>query len=787
MNSAFLQILEGGIIVNRWKEIETKINSIEDMSQFNSYIFKTITQALITVFPNSIIEETAFNNSRLFFDFFIDLREMRLFVDIKHSKDLIIEFWEKQLPIILSQLSNVKEKERKKTKFLLIYIESNEPLESFGIEINSPNLLIISLKHLIEIQNQIQLHSDKLFVFEVLINYLSGFITENFVEAYIKFLMIYENFDPSKFYYSLKEFLKNINATLLIIRNQEILDNYDISIQFPSEKIKIINALLEREPLKLLEISKTVNISEELTSLILFYFINENIFKPNREANFSFKIGIAPFKRILQYIFYLEDKTFLINLYKSVYLQRSLSSLVEYTKDRFFLREEDNSEEIKKLIELFPSVLFYCIFEEKRLGFFKNASKDKNFNTYNAFKDDIFSKIIEDLFKNKDLMKDIFVYNKISDYKFLGNMILLKEAKQFLDFKTEKTISIVKLKEDVSLEAGMPIFLPDSNQLVNLVAKAIQLKDYLFAIKKCDEFLAEPSLENLKPQFLINKGTAFTYLQKYSKAIEMYEEALEFNVQLPIIYTNLFRAWYNKYKIAIDNQKDYPIIPIVLLRYLNNARVNLDKFKTLKLNAKDKEKFSKFKNEENQFNVDLNSFYEYCLKGLNINDIPIFLALVALIEDEYLTLIYKANSDSIKSLTEKEPNEISSDNWNYLAIFFKDINRNDLALIAINKGLKKINEMKDSFALSDTKGEILYNLGNYEEAFNFFNLILEVNEDDLRVSYFYAETCWKAAKTAKELGKLEIFEELRTKSLKLIETHCKDEKVKKKILEEFSQ
>ncbi len=766
--------------MNKWEEVEKQISSIEDMSQFNAYIFKTITQALITVFPNSIIEETAFNKSRLFFDFFIDLQEMRLFIDIKYSKNLIVEFWEKQLPIILSQLSKVKEKERKKTKFLLIYVESTEPLESFGIEIDSPNLLIISLKNLLEIQNQIQFHSDKLLVFEMIINNLSGFITGNFVEAYKKFLMIYENFDPLKFYDYLKEFLKNINASLLKIMNQEILDKYDISIQFSNEKIKIINAIFEREPLKLLEISKAVNISDELTSLIQFYFINENIFKQNGETEFSFNIGIAPFKKILQLIFYLEDKTFLINLYKSAYLQRSLSSLVEYTKNRFFIKGEDNLEEIKKIIELFPSALFYCLFEEKKLPFFKNASKDENFNTYDAFKDNIFSKIIEDLFNNKDLMKDIFVYNKILDYKFLGNMILLKEANKFLDFKTEVTISIVKLKEGVSIEAGAPVFLPDLDQLVNLVAKDIQFKDYLGAIKKCDDFLAKSELEKNKIHFLINQGVAYAHLGKFSKAIQNYNKALKIK-ELPIIYKNLSHAWFNKYIQVIKQQTEFKIDLVEILEFLNNAKINLETVNLFDKNELTDVSFKDLKDLEHNIKEEFETIFNQSIKLISPNQIPYVLFQARKIDNNFIKLIYDKNSEEIDKLLDMEYHKLDPNLWNSLAIVYSELGKNQAAFNCIEKAQKVCIEKSNFFVYLDTKAEVLLNMKKYKEALVLFNQILEKDKDDIRVKHFYAESCWKAAKTERELGKKERFRELMQIAYNLRDEYCYDEKIRNKI------
>jgi len=179
------------------------------------------------------------------------------------------------------------------------------------------------------------------------------------------------------------------------------------------------------------------------------------------------------------------------------------------------------------------------------------------------------------------------------------------------------------------------------------MAKLIGLKNYEGVIEEIDKYLTEPSLEDLKPQFLINKGVAYAYLGKFTKAIQIYEDALKFNEQLSTLYANLFRAWFNKYKQAINNQEDYPIISIYLLRYLNSSKVFLDKLNDLELSEEEQKKIKDLENADNDLKEEFSAFYDQCLNGMDLNDVPIFLTLVSIINEDYFYKILGKNEKAL--------------------------------------------------------------------------------------------------------------------------------------------
>jgi len=101
----------------------------------------------------------------------------------------------------------------------------------------------------------------------------------------------------------------------------------------------------------------------------------------------------------------------------------------------------------------------------------------------------------------------------------------------------------------------------------------------------------------------------------------------------------------------------------------------------------------------------------------------------------------------------------------------------------IEKSIKFLEEKTDILAILDTKAEILNNLGDFKNAFELFQKILKVDKNDLRVRKFYAETCWKASKAAREIGLRAEYERLENLAKQLVDTHCSSENVKKEIKE----
>ena len=407
-------------------------------------------------------------------------------------------------------------------------------------------------------------------------------------------------------------------------------------------------------------------------------------------------------------------------------------------------------------------------------------SKSKFSNSYNDFKVKLFEKLIFDYFNNRDLISKIFLERKILDERFLGNLVLLKENKQFLDFSIESKISQIKIKPKAPIKAGTPISFKKPEMAINIVYKFIELKDYKDAIEKCDEFLNSDKLEHLRVPLLINQGVAYAYLSKFSKAIDNYEKALEID-EKPIIYKNLVHAWFNKYIQAVEDQKEYPLIAEVLLDYLHNAKVNLNKLKLLDISKIKDVNSDDISELESKIQGEFENFYKQYLKNVDEKQIPRVLLTIRNYDLNYLKETYKFNRDLIEKLCKKEFYELGSSSWNHLAIIYLLLKKNHVALDLVNKAFKSLDHKINEIAYLDTKAEILMNLGRDVEALEYFLEILEIDENNYKVKNFYAETCWKTAKLYQKLGDTENYQIYRKKAINLLETHCTDSFIKKKI------
>lgn len=767
-------------------EFFENFKKIESPSDLNIYIGEEISGILKIIFPDAELIE-ANQIEKAIFDLAIETESIRILCEYKFSNKSILHFWKSQIPIISNQLVSLKEE--KVPKYFLIYIESDENLEEMDLTPIYKNIIVIKLKTLLDIRNHfVHINPDNMKIFESLFEASSGILYDNFIYKFLDFIKEEKLFDEIKFNENLSELLDTIDSNLLKVQKERVMKKYDLSEQYLSIKYDIIDYLIKDKKAKLDDLASALKKSKEVVFLALDYLINQiNIITKSEDNYFSLIHENIAFKDLFNLIFNSERKETLINLYNSDFFKEMSDSIVEYIKTRFFLSiiNESETEELKKVIMLFPSVLNYCLNNEDDLTFFKHTSKDERFKIYETFKIKLFSRILEDIFRNLEINKKIFENRSILDYRLLGNLILLKDKKQYLDFITETKTSLIKLKIEKPIEAGMPISLIDSKGLIGIVASQIELKDYQGAINKCEEYLSEPQLEEHKIYFLINQGVAFAYLGKFSRAIENYIKALEIKEE-PIIYKNLTHAWFNKYLQAIDKQKEYPLIIIKLLEYLHNAIKNLEILKNFDLKDKDKEVFRNIPNLENEINREFEKFYKQSIINLEFYEIPHFLFQVENYAEEYLEHIYQINANEIDKLIELDYYKLSPASWNKIANIYKNLNKHKEAMQLIKNAQKFSKEQPDNFAFLDTEAEILYESGKYKEALKIFNKILTLDKEDIRVKRFYAETCWKAAKAAKQIGDIEKFKDLMDKACNLVDNYCDNKRIQLKIKNDCS-
>ncbi|MHA1285285.1 MAG: restriction endonuclease [Promethearchaeota archaeon] len=532
-------------------------------------------------------------------------------------------------------------------------------------------------------------------------------------------------------------------------------------------KYKILKYLFRRDYSTIDDLSSDLEITKEAIKINI-EFLNkyEKIIRLAPNKGYFLSKEYEWFRSLFNLIFKAENQTQLLGiLFTSEYFEKAMSeTMITRILNRFYINNLGKKEthEFSKIVKLFPSVLNYCLNEHDQLRMFEKYPEDSAEKKYKFLKFHIFSLITEDLFKNNELMKTIFTNKQIFDERIIGKITLLKEKKLYLSFDAEAKLSYMKYVGDEDIEPGTPIKLVDKRGMINIINSYIELEDFQGAIYLCDIVLNDPDLEEVKYAALINKGFCLANIGQLVDSIKIYEEALQQNRELPLIYRNLFHAWMGKYYAAINHQKEFPLNINNLFNYLINAR---ECYKKLKSEVEENNEYAEIMNTiKQELEREFNSFYKQSLSNLNDIQIINLLNYIRELDDAHIKPIYNVHKERIKNLVDLEYFRFLPISWNYLAYILLLIGEYDLALTAINKALKFLDEKPNKYVYLDTKAEILHKKNINEEAFQIFSEILKIDKDDFRIKPFYAETCWKAAKTAKVLGYEDKFIELLKKS-----------------------
>ncbi len=550
----------------------------------------------------------------------------------------------------------------------------------------------------------------------------------------------------------------------------------------------ILSHLLKKEKATAQEISSEIGVSVESIQLNLdFLNRDEKIVKFYEDSKYFLSNDYDGLKSLMKLVYSTRtpSRDLLAELLVSQYFKEALNDrIIEHIFTKFAISNIDDAdkEKIKKCLILFPSALQYCLFEEDLRFFLTNPQTPKDINA-SALKFKIFEKMMYDLFNEHKLMKAILLHHQLRDQLISGNLMLLKEKNLFLHFNAERLESLVKIDIKKPIEPGTPLTLVDKAGFIGIIASLIEFKLYERAIERASEFLSDPILEEHYYGFLINKGVAFSHLGRTKEAIECYEGALEYGKEIPLLYKNFINAWEGRYIQSINRQKDFPIFVNFLLDYLINAQNYLEKLESIEINDDEKVRIGDLREIRRNLESNFDSFTSQCIPLMEENQIPIVLNHIICNKIDLLNDIYKKNKETIDKLLFKHYYDITPGSWNILANFYKLVGDNEKALSSIEKGLTFIKNSPQFLTLLDTKAEIQFQMSKFKESLENFSKIIEIDKDDHRVKFFYAETCWKASLSAKALGDIERFRELKEVAKQYAANYCKNKEIKKLILE----
>jgi len=467
-------------------------------------------------------------------------------------------------------------------------------------------------------------------------------------ENKVSFYAIFENNDQ------ILSHNKALKIIELLPESLKSLTYIDLDIQF-----KILGYLITNERCSRQEISSTLGYSLESIDLNLKILNKqEKIIQKTLSEEFILSNEYEWFRIIFNLIYTTKSKSnLLVKLFLSDYFKKVLNTkTINHILTRFNIieLEQPAKDELKLILSLYPGALNYCLNEQEDLIFFKKIPGSNAIQRYETLKFKLFAKISEDIFKNRKILKPIFTENKILDERISGKITLLKEKRLFLDFIADGTFSYIKLTPNIKkLELGTPITFVDKHGFIGLTSSLIEFRNYEGAIKKCDELLSNPDFSEQKYGFLINKGVALNRLERYSDAIECYEEVLKLGKEIPLIYRNLIHAWENKYTQAINKQKDFPLIIGSLLDYLLKAKENLNHLKKADLDSEKSRQMESVEEIERDLEKKFEEYFNLSIKMLDDTQIPSFLSYVLNKDVEFIKILYNNHKGRIDSVANK--------------------------------------------------------------------------------------------------------------------------------------
>jgi len=580
----------------------------------------------------------------------------------------------------------------------------------------------------------------------------------------------------------------------LLPRELSELIYIDLDLRF-----KILEFLISNTVCQLEDIVLSLRISEESIRFNLeFLNMTEQIVKQENQNEIRLTAEIEGFRQIFKEVYdsrnlILKQKFFLSDYYQEMVDDR----FINYILNRFFIASIESNlfNEFKNIVLLFPDAMQYCLFGDtspfsvmhKRNANLTDKNPEKcNLELYDYLKLKFQPKIMEDFFKNQLLNRAIFHGRDIKHIRLFGGLFLLKNEEPYLYFEYDNIFFEVRNVSGMTITEGGAVKYNNNQSLVNAIVNLIKLKDFKSAATKCRNFLKDSSLNEYESFFRINMGVAYLNLEKFDDAIQCFEEALTLNQNIPKIFSNLVRAWYFKsIKISRLGEK-FRLNEIYIIECLLNAKKNY----SLLTNLEDESTKDECIEEISQIRDSLNSEVEYYsteyFQGFSFHRLPYIIHEIKEFSVEFAKEIIIKNSELFESLVNRDFRDLDKLTWYTLAEVYMAINENEIALSLIEKGMKFVEEKINILELLKIKGELLYKLGNIEDASMIYSDFLEIDENDLRIKNYYAEICWGAAKVAKKLNNIPKFEELKSRTLNLIETHCEDQNRRNIIYEELS-
>jgi len=225
--------------MTEWENFDQALSNIEDIFEYNSIIERKVLDLLKTIFPNSKFQLYQELFQKYFYDFSIEMTDFRLYCEVKQEKYSLKRFWKNYIPLISEEINklNIKQK-KKKVKYLLVLIDSEDSVEKMHISPIYDDILIINIKMLFSFQDlESYLAEDIKTFIKNIFKEASGVLYDSFIFNTINIIKDLD--EPAKIF-NLDEFY--INSDILKLEFKKIF-NESIKL-FSKNEIDLLNKFL---------------------------------------------------------------------------------------------------------------------------------------------------------------------------------------------------------------------------------------------------------------------------------------------------------------------------------------------------------------------------------------------------------------------------------------------------------------------------------------------------------------------------------------------------------------
>jgi len=181
--------------MNKWERFNEDLSKVKDVISYNYKTEQKTINLLKEIFPNSKIHIEQELIQKYFYDFSIEMSDLKLFCEIKREKISLIKFWENSISLITKEISELNAKnKKKKSKYLLILIDSDDSTAKMDLEPILNDILVINLKMLFNLQEIISYSPEDIFtLIKNIFKEASGVLYDDFIEELVKLIEYLEN------------------------------------------------------------------------------------------------------------------------------------------------------------------------------------------------------------------------------------------------------------------------------------------------------------------------------------------------------------------------------------------------------------------------------------------------------------------------------------------------------------------------------------------------------------------------------------------------------------------